>query len=246
MMPCSVFAIACLLGAPLLFAQDNPSVPTFDVASIKPCDESAQLGTMMQEKTGSLFYRHINLLAAIRRAFNVDAPQISGPPWIGADCYDIEARFPSDTPVPRLQQMLQTLLAERFLFKVHHEKREISAFNLVVAKSGLKMHPSEGGQLSYGPSRSPAGRRLAGKITLPVLATNLSGLVGRPVLDQTGLAGLYDLEFTFSLEDTAQNPDAYPPIEAALPEQLGLKLEARKTLLEVVVIDSAQRRPIAN
>ena len=149
-------------------------------------------------------------------------------------------------PVPRMQQMLQNLLAERFLFKVHQEKREFPAFNLVVAKSGLKMHPSESRQLGYGPSRSPAGRRLAGKITLPVLAINLSGIMGRPVLDQTGLAGLYDLDLTFSLEDTAQNPNAYPPIETALQEQLGIKLEAKKALLEVVVIDSAQRQPVAN
>ena len=246
MMPRSFLAITCLLGAPSLFAQDKPPVLAFDVASIKPCDETAQVGTMMQEKAGSLFYRRINLMAVIRRAYNVDAPQISGPSWIDTDCYDIEARYPADTPVPRLQQMLQNLLAERFLFKVHHEKRELPAFNLVVAKRGLKMHPSEGGQLGYGPSRSAAGRRLAGKITLPVLAMNLSGILSRPVMDQTGLAGLYDLDLTFSLEDTAQNPNAYPPIETALQEQLGLKLEAKKAMLEVVVIDSAQRQPIPN
>jgi hypothetical protein len=49
MMPRSFLAIACLLGAPSLFAQDKPPVPAFDVASIKPCDETAQVGTMMQE-----------------------------------------------------------------------------------------------------------------------------------------------------------------------------------------------------
>jgi uncharacterized protein (TIGR03435 family) len=240
-------AIACAALATMpLCSQSKEEPPVFDVASVKPCDASVPAGTMMQEKNGSLFYRHINLFAVLRRAYNVDGPQIDGPSWLGADCYDFQAHFPENTPIPRLQQMLQELLRERFLLKAHIEKRELPAFNLVVAKGGIKMKPSEGGELSYGPSRSPSGRRLTGKITMPVLASNVSGWVGHPVTDQTGLSGLYDLDLRFSLADTSQNPDAYPPIETALPEQLGLKLEAGKARLDVVVIDSVQRKLIGN
>jgi uncharacterized protein (TIGR03435 family) len=145
-----------------------------------------------------------------------------------------------------MQQMLQNLLAERFALKVHMEKRELPAFNLVLAKGGIKMKPSEGGHLGYGWSRTPSGRRLAGKITLPVLAMNVSAIVGHPVADQTGLSGLYYLDLSFSLPEAQQNADAYPPIETALQEQLGLKLEARKARLDVVVVDSGKRKPIGN
>lgn len=240
-------AIACaLLAVVPLRAQTKEDPPVFDVASIKACDPDTQVGTMMQEKSASLLYRRINMMAVMRRAYNVDTPQIDGPSWLGLDCYDFQAQFPEGTPVARMQQMLQSLLAERFGLKVHMEKRDLPAFHLVLAKGGIKMKPSDGGQLGYGPSRTPSGRRLTGKITMPVLAMNVSGWVGHPVADQTGLAGLYDLDLKFSLADTSQNSDAYPPIETALQEQLGLKLEARKTRLDVVVVDSIERKPIGN
>ena len=129
-------AIACAVLATMpICSQTNEERPAFDVASVKPCDESAQMGTMMQEKTGSLYYRRVNLLAVMRRAYNVDAPQIDGPSWLGSDCYDFQARFPENAAIPRMQQMLQNLLAERFALKVHMEKRELLAFNLVLANS---------------------------------------------------------------------------------------------------------------
>jgi uncharacterized protein (TIGR03435 family) len=243
----TLFAIAwAALAAVPLWSQTREAQPAFDVASVKPCDEGAQVGTMMQEKSGSLYYRRVNLMAVMRRAYNVDGPQIDGPSWLSADCYDFQARFPPDTPVARMQQMLQSLLAERFALKVHMEKRELPAFHLVLAKGGIKMKPSEVGQLSYGPSQTPSGRRLTGKITLPVLAMNLSGILRRPVEDETGLNGLYDLDLRYSLPDAAQNADAYPPIETALQEQLGVKLEASKARLDVVVVDSGERKLIDN
>jgi uncharacterized protein (TIGR03435 family) len=239
----AAIAIAVLAIVPL-YGQTNEAPPVFDVASVKPCDEGAQVGTMMQEKSGSLFYRRFNVFAVMRRAYGVDGPQIDGPSWLSSDCYDFQARFPENTPVPRLQQMLQNLLRERFALKVHIEKRELPAFDLVLAKGGVKMKPSDGGQLGYGPSRTPSGRRLIGKITMPVLANNVSGIVGHPVADQTGLSGLYDLNLSFSPREAQPNPDAYPSIETALQEQLGLKLEARKARLDVVVVDSAERKLI--
>jgi uncharacterized protein (TIGR03435 family) len=237
-------ALGVLATVPLC-SQTKEDQPAFDVASVKPCDESVQVGTMMQEKSGSLYYRRVNLLAVMRRAYNVDAPQIEAPSWFG-DCYDFQARFPENTPLARMQQMLQNLLAERFALKAHMEKRDLPALKLVLAKGGLKMKRSDGGQLGYAPSRTPSGSRITGKITLAVLAMNVSAIVGRPVADETGLGGLYDLDLRFSRPDAPQNADAYPPIETALPEQLGLKLEARKARLEVVVVDSGERKPIGN
>jgi uncharacterized protein (TIGR03435 family) len=87
---------------------------------------------------------------------------------------------------------------------------------------------------------------MTGKITMQVLAMNLAGIAGHPVSDQTGLTGLYDLDLKYSLDDTAQNPGAYPTIATALQEQLGLKLESRKAPLDFVVIDSAERKVIGN
>ena len=65
-----------------IIAQPQEVPPAFDAASVKPHDESNPLGTMMQERPGNILYRRINLLAVIRRAYNVQPQQIVGPPWL--------------------------------------------------------------------------------------------------------------------------------------------------------------------
>ena len=137
-----------VLGIPLLATvqpQETPSA--FDVASVKLHSANNPLGTMMRELPDSLQYRKINLIAVIRRVYGVETQQIVAPPWMSTEAYDIEAKFSPDTGVPRLQLMLQNLLAERFQLQVHRDKKEMAAYNLVVAKDGLKMHPSEGAGL---------------------------------------------------------------------------------------------------
>jgi uncharacterized protein (TIGR03435 family) len=144
--------------------------------------------------------------------------------------------------------MLQTLLADRFHLKVHYDKKELPAYDLVLAKGGLKMHRSEGGELGYGPSKDNSGNRsLRGKITLPILATNLSGMLGHPVSDQTGLDGLYDFDLNYRDDHSTEGPTAaYPGIETALQEQVGLKLEPKKAMFDMIIVDRADKVPTGN
>ena len=234
---------AFILAAGIVAAQAQPS---FDVASVKPHPESNLLGTMMQELPGRIQYRRIILLAVIRRAYNVELQQIVGPAWLSTETYDIEAKFPPDTPDTRLQLMLQNLLSERFHLKVHHDKKELPAYNLVLAKDGLKMHRTESGRLGYAPSRDSSGRHLRGRITFPILANNLSGILGRPVSDQTGLDGLYDIDLNFVDDAPTQDPATYPGIGTALQEQLGLKLESKRTLFDMIIVDQTEKIPTEN
>ena len=167
------------LAIPLVAtAQLYETPPAFDVASVKLHSASNPLATMMQELPGSLQYRKVNLIAVIRRAYGVETQQIVAPRWMSTEVYDIEAKLSPDTPVPRLQLMLQNLLAERFHLQVHRDRKEMAAYNLVVAKDGFKMHPSEGGRLGYGPFSDASGHHLRGNITLPILANNLTGVLG--------------------------------------------------------------------
>jgi uncharacterized protein (TIGR03435 family) len=225
-------------------AQDTP--PAFDVASVKQHSEDNPPGTMMQELPGSLQYRKVNLIAVIQRAYGVEALQVVAPAWMSSEAYDINAKLPGDTPVPRLQLMLQKLLAERFQLKIHHDKKEMAAYNMVVAKDGFKMHPSEGGRLGYRPFNDSSGRHLRGKITLTILANNLSGIFGHPVLDQTGVDGLYDIDLNYSDDAASPEKAKYPGIAVALQEQLGLKLEPKKTMFEMIIVDHAEKVPTAN
>jgi len=235
------------LAIPLLAtAQPHETPPAFDVASVKLHSASNLLGTMMQELPGSLQYRKVNLIAVIRRAYGVETQQVVAPTWMSTEVYDIEAKLSPDTAAPRLQLMLQNLLAERFHLQVHRDKKQMIAYNLIVAKDGLKMHPSETGRLGYRPFSDGSSRHLRGKITLPILANNLSGILGRPVADQTRIDGLYDLDLNYADESSTQGLSNYPGIATALEEQLGLRLESKKALLDMIIVDHAEKIPTEN
>jgi uncharacterized protein (TIGR03435 family) len=238
--------LAGMLGTASLQAQPPDPPAAFDVVSVKPRQALDPAGTMMQERAGSLFYRKINLLAVILRAYGVDPQQVVGPALLRTERYDIEAQFPAGTPDARFQLMLQKLLADRFHLEAHREKKELPAYTLVVAKDGFKMRRSETGALGYGPSRDATGRHLSGKITLPILAGVLSDAVGHPVTNATDLEGLYDINLNFTDDEQSQAPAAYPGIFTALQHQLGLKLESRKSMFDIIVIDRVEKVPTEN
>lgn len=222
----------------------SQKAPEFDVASVK-LHPGAGPGTMMRETPGSLNYIGIPLMSVIARAWGVDGTRILGPSWIYNDTYDIKATLPGDTPVAQMQLMLQTLLAERFQLTVHREKRELTAYALVVAKlpkEGAKMHVVEDRAPSYHPYRDAEGSHLRGRITMPNLAGWLSYQVGGPVSDETGLDGVYDITLDFSIDENSSSPAIF----TALQQQLGLKLESKKALFDMIVVDRAEKIPTEN
>ena len=204
---------------------------------------------------------------------------ISGQPdWATTDLYDFQATMPAGTPVygfqqlqdgqaPNLQEMLQTMLEDRFKLKFHREKKEVAAFDLVVARPG-KMTPSKDqtpppnpyGERGILPLSSdgapPPGLMLLGSgfwqgtsITVPALATGFGARAGRPVIDKTGLTGFFDFKVPI-----APDPSATPgqgrgaragaglsTEDAQLLDGLGLKLESSKTIVDVMVIDYIEK-----
>jgi uncharacterized protein (TIGR03435 family) len=140
--------------------------------------------------------------------------------------------------------MMQAMLADRFRLEFHRETKTRPEYALVVAKGGPKLQAAaEDEHLS-----SSQGDRLLKGSALPVstLASMLISVVGAPVLDQTGLTGKYDVDLKFApLLETAVEDENLPDIFAALQDKLGLKLEAIKGPVEVLVIDRAEM-PTAN
>jgi uncharacterized protein (TIGR03435 family) len=123
---------------------------------------------------------------------------------------------------------LQALLAERFRLAVHRETKVVPAYVLAVSKSGLKLKEAADGP-NKGTMSMSRGKLTAHGISIESLARNLSGNLGSPVVDLTGIQGLFDLtlEWAPDSSDTAE-PSAGPSIFTALQEQLGLKLEAQR------------------
>jgi uncharacterized protein (TIGR03435 family) len=117
----------------------------------------------------------------------------------------------------------------------------MSVYVLVLGKGGSKLAESPAGG-------KPAGTRIVGdanvqmtasKGTMEQLVQILSnGAVDRPVVDKTGLTGIYD----YKLEYSAPSPDPRgPSIFVAVQEQLGLRLEPQITPIDILVIDHVEK-----
>jgi uncharacterized protein (TIGR03435 family) len=225
----------------LLLAQ----TATFEAASIKPTQHGRDAnGWAYSDVTipspGRLEALNSSLDELIRYAYDLKDYQLSGPHWLNDDsvCFDISATAPGATQ-NEMRAMLQTLLAERFHLQVRRETRELPIYKMVPAKGGPKLKPaaSETGAPSFkSNSGSSGGAMSATGVTMADFAAQLSRDFKRPVFDQTGLTGRYD--FSLHYDETG--------MASAIQQQLGLRVESAKAPVEVLVVDSIDRKPTEN
>ncbi len=228
------------------------SLPSFEVASVKPFDRTGQVGHGSIAVSGPrVTMTGYTLSALIQYAYDVRAYQISGGPgWIASDGYTIAAKAEGDaTPeTAEIRKMLQSLLADRFGLKLHRETKDARVYLLLPARTGAKLTPSAARRTTM---QMGAGHLMMAKVTTSQMASVLSSVLSRPVLDQTGMAG----EFDFALESPDINMGRMPPpaeeappgpsIFTAVQEQLGLRLEPSRGPIETLVIDGAVK-PLDN
>jgi len=170
-----------------------------------------------------------------------------GPDWVmrGFDRFNTEAKAddPGKTTESQLRAMLQALLVERFQLKFHREIVERPGFALTVGKSGMHLKPAKGADMvtDFGDQFKPMPGRpatlTARRYSMAQLAQMISFVRQQPVVDRTGMDGFFD--FTLNWDEDQG------PIQTAVQEQLGLKLEPAKVPVELFVINSAQK-PSAN
>lgn len=241
-----------LLGLliPLAWACAQPA-PSFEVASVKFTahgrDANGISHSSVGSSPGSFSATNANLASLIRYAYSVKRYQISGPSWLSddAESFDISAKPPQNAPPQEIPAMLQTLLSERFKLALHRETRVLPVYELVAAKSGVKLQPAKPGTRSGTNSNSgPEGTTLKSEsLSMQGLADYLSREVDRPVYDKTGLEGFYSLQMEYG----AERPDSQKPsIFSALQDALGLRLEPAKAPVEILVIDHIEKAPTEN
>ena len=161
--------------------------------------------------------------------------------------------------------MLRTLLAERFKLAVRRETRDLPVYELAIAKGGPKLQKSDadcGANLyaCHGFAGSPVHLSGTG-VDMADLAGYLSGHADRPVRDNTGIQGVFDIKMQWNprpgvpwpADDAPRSPavekregprpdfDSLPSLDTALEQQLGLKLVARKGPVDIYVIDHVER-----
>ncbi len=282
-----------ILNAPPSRAQEavaaGTPAPKFEVASIKPSNESGGLFRVGLDPSGRFIANNITVKFLLEQAFGMKDSQISGVPgWVDSEHYDIQAKAEDSFAQQKLSRderfrqvtlMMQSLLADRFKLVVRHETKELPVYALTVAKGGSKLHeaapgPSEpdspppppppggprgpGGPPGRGGIRMMPGEFNANAVGMDRLADILARIVGRVVVNETGLTGQYDFTLKWTPEqgegpmmrgpvgpppaDAPPPPDPNgPTIFSALQEQLGLKLESQKSPIDTIVIEHVER-----
>jgi uncharacterized protein (TIGR03435 family) len=268
-----MLALASLGSPRQTFAQSATAVDpasriVVEVASIRPSNPSTCGEYPIMDGHGDRYdMRCVTVKLLLQTAFDVrDFQVLGGPKWLGSTQYDIAAKITGssiDSGVPeksvaeltdqereskgkRLRAVLQSLLADRFQLKQHGETKPSPVYLLRVAKGEPKL------KVTPNPSDVSGGLMLgrgflAGNQTgIPFLAQALSQIVGRPILDRTGLSGKYDFELKWT-PDQSSAADAVdqPNIFTALQEQLGLMLVLSRAPVTVIVVDHIET-PSAN
>ena len=249
----------CLLVVPAMAEDAHLS---FDVASIKPGGPGIQ-SSISWHAGGRFVAQKATLKTLVSFAWDMNREEIiDGPKWMDEERFDIEARQDAGTaPAPtddentrRIRLMLRDLLASRFGLKVRNEARNLPVYDLVVPKTGITkdLHPNDGTKDFAIFNRTlPEYRKLSEarfafqKVTMDQFAYFLCGVVasddlGRPVINKTGLKGEYDCYLTWLPLANVDRPEASgPSIFTAIQEHLGLKLQASKGKVPVLVVNQA-------
>jgi uncharacterized protein (TIGR03435 family) len=246
-------------------------LPAFEVATIKPTDPAFTLRSIqIPPNDNTLTIRGLSLKELIQFCWGkatvgtgLHPALISGgPSWAAHDRYDVVAKAEGLGIASRegRKQMLKALLIERFQLTFHHDTKVTVVYTLTVTKNGSKMRARKADDGGSPFSLPLIGLYVPGRnVSIDQLADFLQSIIpltepdreDLPVVNQTGLAGGFDFDLRWSGDPTleggrgghATDPSSAPDLFGAIQEQLGLKLEVKKTAVEILVLDHVGRPP---
>jgi len=249
---CRLYVFAALAGP--LMAQT-----AFEVATIKPVDPDAQAGRYITMKsTHQLVAKNHTVRTLIMAAYYLHTRAVvGGPSWADTDRFEIQAVTPGEGRPSTDEQMamIRKLLTDRFHLVFHREPKEMPVYAIVPAKSGPKL-----GEANTPADKAPilAVHMFPDHVEFPARNATMLDFVSvlqraamdRPVVDRTGLKGRYDFDLVWTPDDSqfgglkfAEPADGprKPDLYAAMQQQLGLRLEATKAPVDILVIDRVDR-----
>ena len=263
-------AVLCCGSLAALYGQSQGQTARFEVAAIKPAaplsiDQlrtgAARIGMRIQGDRVDIGQMTIRSL--ILQAYRLEPYQLIAPDWTNGSRFDIMAKVPAGSTREQVPEMLKDLLAERFGLITHRETKTQRIYALLVGKGGPKLQSApEGAQMTFRVSGGSQGLYLFQTTsTLAALAHTLSSYLDRPVIDKTGLTGVYSMTLTVtrgSVGSTTDNPNvdsAHPPLPDSEPvgknfvdaiRTLGLRLDPVEDVFDAVVVDHVETKPSAN
>lgn len=250
-----------------------------EIASATP-NTAGGRGMMEMQPDGRFVATNATLRILIREAYQLqDFQIIGGPAWMASDRFDVVVKPRGTLPaapaggVPPVQQMLRAFLADRFKLNARLETREMPTYDLgfaradkslgpglrpstvdcaAIAARGVPPQPAPPGERPRCGARGGMGRLTAGAFPMSQLAIALSQAVGRPVIDRTGLTGVFDVDLAWTPDQFRKgvapagrpappgiDPDG-PSLFMAVQQQLGLKLDFGKGRVDVLLVEGAE------
>jgi uncharacterized protein (TIGR03435 family) len=231
-------------------------VSTFDVASVRPSQHTVgpDYNNQFTYLPNGISGRNVTLKRLLAEAYHLQLNQISGPNWLGQSEYDVDAKTADGVTRDQLDQMLRSLVAERFHLAEHSEMREMRVYELVTDKSGPTIHAMKSGEsekpgagMHFHGDLGQFADLLAMQLSIPAADNPTEPVRASPsptlVLDKTGLPGVFD----FNIEMRPElGTDGFTSWQRALQGQLGLKIESRKESVPELVVDDATKVPAEN
>lgn len=194
--------------------------------------------------------------------FNSNTYLQGGPPWLNADRFDVAAKAAAGTGMDTVRLMIQKLLADRFHLATHREEKTVKVYAMVEAKGGFKLKPAGGGPPVCAPSigNDNVYHRDCHNMSMQRLAEQLPNFAprffeGKPVIDATGLRGLWDFRLDWTPlsgglaglgAPADQEFDTGTTIFATMEKNLGIRMQQREEAMPVIVIDRVDRVPTEN
>jgi bla regulator protein blaR1 len=235
-------AAAASVAAALLAGAQAQS---FEVVSIHPNRSGGADSNLDSLPSGRMAATNITVRELVRLAYGVKDYQIEhAPGWMDTERYDIAATgAPGSKKLEDERARVRALLEDRFQLRTHRETKPGRVYLLTVDQHGLKLTPHNDGAGTR--TRKGCGHLAGSRVTVDVIATMLSRETERDVLNRTGLAGKFDFQLDWA-PDTRPCPaedDApvRPSFYTAVQQQLGLKLDAARGPVDVLVIDRLER-----
>jgi uncharacterized protein (TIGR03435 family) len=237
--------------------QAAAKAPAFEVAAITPCKPGTlpppmeHAGMVQFTFPGGRFNANATTLTALLEwAYDMQPSQHSdGPAWMGNDRYDVVAKAEGNANDAEMKLMMQTLLAERFRLKLHHENKEVSVYVISAGKAAPRLFPPKDGEVhgirivrQPGPDQTIVSYHvIATRFSLAQLTNVFARQLGRVIINRTGLNGDFDFTLDLMPDDSEPNPLDPSHLINAMREQLGLTLKSAKEPVEFLAIDSAEK-----
>jgi uncharacterized protein (TIGR03435 family) len=218
--------IVAIAGTVIAVREQRRASPAWIQFSIAPASgESASISTTTIRANG------MTLKGAIATAYDIPAVRVIGPPWLGDTRYSINAVLGIDK-AENFRPLLQEELRKRLGLETHVESRPFDVFVLTPADSPRLEHSAGSGPSTW---ISKQDVRMRGG-SIQDLASAIQAILGRPVIDETGIRGSYDMEFGWSGERVAS-------VTATLRDRFGLRLSPGTRDMETLIVDRIRRDP---